>query len=52
MRSVFTVDLPLNHENNYADNQQITELLRSFGWEPLEVSALEDEAAKRQKYQE
>lgn len=52
MRSVFTVDLPLSQDNNYPDNQQIVDLLRSFGWEPLEVCGLEDEIAKSQKYRE
>ncbi|GIK41326.1 MAG: hypothetical protein BroJett011_51590 [Chloroflexota bacterium] len=52
MRAVFTVDLPLNHENKYPDNLQIVQLMRSFGWEPMEVCGLEDEAVKCQKYQE
>lgn len=52
MRAVFTVDLPLNHENEYPDNHQIAELMRSFGWEPMDVCHLPDEAAKGQKYQE
>lgn len=52
MRSVFTVDLPLGQDKTYPDNQQIIDLLRSFGWEPLEVCGLADEAAKSQKYQE
>lgn len=52
MRAVFTIDLPLNHENKYPDNLQIVQLMRSFGWEPMEVCGLEDEAVKCQKYQE
>jgi hypothetical protein len=52
MRAVFTVDLPLSHDNKYPDNQQIVELMRSFGWEPMDVCLLADEAAKGQKYQE
>ena len=51
MRAVFTVDLPLNHEKKYPDNLQIVELMRSFGWEPIDICALEDEAAKGKKYQ-
>jgi len=52
MRAVFTVDLPLNHEKKYPDNLQIVELMRSFGWEPIDICNLEDEAAKGKKYQE
>jgi hypothetical protein len=52
MRAVFTVDLPLNHENNYPDNRQLVELMRSFGWEPMDICVMEDEAARCQKYQE
>jgi hypothetical protein len=52
MRAVFTVDLPLNHENKYPDNLQIVQLMRSFGWEPMDVCGLEDEIVKSQKYQE
>lgn len=52
MRAVFTVDLPANHEHKYPDNLQIVQLLRSFGWEPMDVCILEDETSKGQKYQE
>jgi hypothetical protein len=52
MRAVFTVDLPLNQENKYPANLQIVELMRSFGWEPMDICVMEDEAAKCQKYQE
>ena len=52
MRAVFTIDLPLNHEKKYPDNLQIIELMRSFGWEPIDICNLEDEAAKGKKYQE
>jgi hypothetical protein len=52
MRAVFTVDLPLNHENKYPDNLQIVQLMRSFGWEPMDVCGVEDEIVKSQKYQE
>ncbi len=52
MRAVFTVDLPLNHENKHPDNLQVAELMRSFGWEPMDVCLLADDAAKGQRYQE
>lgn len=52
MRAVFTVDLPFSHEKNYPDNLQIVQLMRSFGWEPIDICNLEDEAAKGVRYRE
>ncbi|MCI0563769.1 MAG: hypothetical protein MN733_35290 [Nitrososphaera sp.] len=55
MRSVFTIDLPLNTSNEgdpYPDNTKILSIVRSFGWEPLEIRALEDESAKQRRYKE
>jgi hypothetical protein len=52
MRAVFTVDLPLIDEQGYPTDQQIVELVRSYGWEPVEVCTLMDEEAKLQKCRE
>jgi hypothetical protein len=52
MRAVFTVDLPCDAEQGYPTDQQIVELIRSFGWEPVEVCALMDEGSKLQKCRE
>ena len=43
MRAVFTVDLPLDDEQRYPTDQQIVEMVRSYGWEPVEVCTLMDE---------
>src|SRR6185436_18455738 len=48
----FTVDLPLDNDQHYPTDQQIIELVRSFGWEPVEVCALMDETAKLEKCRE
>ena len=52
MRAVFTVDLPLTDEQQYPTDQQIVEMVRSYGWEPVEVCTLMDEEAKLQKCRE
>ncbi len=53
MRSVFTIDLPVNNEGIYSDNHEVLKLLRSFGWEPAGIRDLgNDETAKEQKYKE
>ena len=49
---MFTVDLPLIDELRCPTDQQIVELVRSYGWEPVEVCTLMDEAAKLQKCRE
>lgn len=52
MRAVFTVDLPWSTETGFPDDQEIIHLLRSFGWEPVEVCELADETTKLQKCRE
>jgi hypothetical protein len=52
MRAVFTVDLPWSTETGFPDDLQIIHLLRSFGWEPVEVCELADEPTKLQKCRE
>lgn len=52
MRAVFTVDLPYDKETGYPGDVQVIELLRSFGWEPVEICQLEDEATRIQKRRE
>ena len=52
MRAVFAVDLPLDDEQRYHTDQQIVEMVRSYGWEPVEVCTLMDEEAKLQKCRE
>ena len=52
MRAVFTVDLPQDGEGRFPTDQQIIEYLRSFGWEPVEICELEDEASKLAKCRE
>jgi hypothetical protein len=49
MRAVFTVDLPKLDGNKYPTDAQIIEVIRSFGWEPVEVCQLDDEISKLEK---
>ena len=52
MRAVFTVDLPTNDEGKYPTDLELIQLLRTFGWEPIEVCQTEGEDHKLQKCRE
>jgi len=46
MRAVFSVDLPAHPDGNFPSDAEIIELLRSFGWEPVELRATESANAQ------
>jgi len=52
MRAVFTVDLPTLDGGSYPTDAQISEIIRSFGWEPVEICQCPDEVAKLEKCRE
>jgi hypothetical protein len=55
MRTTFTIEFPTldGKEISFPDNKDVLEMVRSFGWEPMEIKALgEDEALKEKKYKE
>lgn len=52
MRAVFTVDLPTRNSEDYPKDEEILKVVRSFGWEPVEISHIVDEAEKTAKYKE
>jgi hypothetical protein len=53
MRAVFTVDIPVDREGHFSADKEVLDLVRSFGWEPIEVRKYgDDEAAKQIRYKE
>ena len=47
MRSVFVIDIPAQQDGHFPANLQVLELVRKFGWEPVEITLLDDDVSKK-----